>query len=157
MSTLWDTARRMRNRDVSNERRSIQIAGYSILPKRSVRTLYRNRKPFATRLLVTTEEPPFSMLEFSMALLSCNNKAPGLDRIKFNLLKNLPDSAKRRLLNLFNKFLELNIVPHDWREVKVIAIRKPGKPASDHNSYRPIAMLSCLRKLMEKMILLRLN
>lgn len=99
----------------------------------------------------------FSMVEFSLALLSCNNSAPGMDRIKFNLLKNLPDVAKRRLLNLFNQFLEQNIVPDGWRQVRVIVIRKPGKPTSDCNSYRPIAMLSCLRKLLEKMILLRLD
>ncbi|XP_062702077.1 uncharacterized protein LOC134285420 isoform X1 [Aedes albopictus] len=80
-----------------------------------------------------------------------------MDRIKFNLLKNLPDVAKRRLLNLFNQFLDNNIVPDDWRQVRVIAVQKPGKPASDHNSYRPIAMLSCLRKLLEKMILFRLD
>lgn len=53
--------------------------------------------------------------------------------------------------------MEHNIVPPEWRQVKVIAIQKPGKPASDHNSYRPIAMLSCLRKLLEKMILSRLD
>ncbi|XP_058821163.1 probable RNA-directed DNA polymerase from transposon X-element isoform X1 [Topomyia yanbarensis] len=102
-------------------------------------------------------DSPLTMMEFSIALLSCNNNAPGLDRIKFNLVKNLPDLAKRRLLNLFNKLLEQNIVPHDWRQVRVIAISKPGKLASDHNSYRPIAMLSCIRKLLEKMILRRLD
>ena len=98
------------------------------------------------------------MVEFSLALLSCNNSAPGIDRIKFDLLKNFPDVVKRRILmNRFNQFLESNIVPDDWRQVKVIAIQKPGKAASDHNSYRPIAMLSCIRKLMEKMILHRLD
>ena len=39
----------------------------------------------------------------------------------------------------------------------MIAIQKPGKPASNHNSYRPIAMLSCIRKLLEKIILHRLD
>ena len=97
------------------------------------------------------------MMELSIALLSCNNNAPGPDRIKFNLLKNLPVTAKRRLLNLFNKFLEQNIVPHEWRQARVIAIQKPGKPALDDNSYRTIAMLSCIRKLLEKIILRRLD
>lgn len=101
--------------------------------------------------------PPFSMMEFSIALLSCNNTAPGPDKIKFSLLKNLPDVAKRRLLTLFNIFMEQNIIPQEWRQVRVVAIQKPGKPASDHNSYRPISMLSCLRKLLEKMILDRLQ
>ncbi|XP_058840533.1 uncharacterized protein LOC131696021 [Topomyia yanbarensis] len=102
-------------------------------------------------------ELSFSMVDFSIALLSCNNNAPGPDNIKFALLKNLPDSAKKRLLNLFNCFLEQNIVPREWRQVKVVAIQKPGKPASDHHSYRPISMLSCIRKLLEKMILRHLD
>lgn len=41
--------------------------------------------------------------------------------------------------------------------MRFIAIQKPGKPASDHNSYRTIAMLSSLRKLLEKIILHRLD
>ncbi|XP_055529426.1 uncharacterized protein LOC129721179 [Wyeomyia smithii] len=97
------------------------------------------------------------MLEFSIALASCKNKAPGPDRIKFNLMKNLPDSAKIRFLKLFNKLIRNNVIPKAWRQVKIIAIKKPDKPAADHRSYRPIAMLSCIRKLLEKMILRRLD
>ncbi|XP_038106909.1 uncharacterized protein LOC119766433 [Culex quinquefasciatus] len=101
--------------------------------------------------------PPFSMAELSIALLTGNNTAPGPDKIKFSLLKNLPDVAKQRLLKLFNTLVEQNVIPHEWRQVRVVAIQKPGKPASDHNSYRPISLLSCLRKLLEKMILDRLE
>ena len=157
MSTLWSTARRMRNRNVTNESEEYSSRWIFDFAKKVCPDSVPDLKNFRDATLTNTNEPPFSMSEFSIALLSCNNNAPGLDRIKFNLLKNLPDSAKRRLLNLFNKFLEYNIVPQDWRDVKVIAIRKPGKPASDHNSYRPIAMLSCIRKLMEKIILFRLD
>jgi len=156
MSTLWRVARRMRNHVPSNEsseysNRWILDFAKKVCPDSvPAQKTYRDASG-------SEQEAPFSMVELSLALLSCNNTAPGSDGVKFNLLKNLPDPAKRRLLNLFNKFLELNIVPHDWRQVKVIAIQKPNKPASDHNSYRPIAMLSCIRKLLEKMILHRLD
>uniref|UniRef100_A0A2M4BAB0 Putative i-11 aae n=3 Tax=Anopheles marajoara TaxID=58244 RepID=A0A2M4BAB0_9DIPT len=102
-------------------------------------------------------DAPFTMTELSLALLSGNNSAPGRDQIRNKLLQNLPDPGKRRLLRLFNDMLEFNIVPPEWREVKVIAILKPGKPPAEHDSYRPISMLSCLRKLLEKMILFRLD
>lgn len=160
MRTLWNTARRMRNRAPTNssdeysDRWLFDFAKKVCPATAPARKKYRAVTP---RNRSNDLETPFTMVELSLALLSCNNTAAGMDGIKFNLLKNLPDVAKRRLLNLFNKFLESNIVPHEWRQVKVIAIQKPGKPASDHNSYRPIAMLSCLRKLLEKMILFRLD
>ena len=157
MNVLWQTARRMRNRssvnvdDEYSDRWIFDFAKKVCPDSCSARREYRDVDE------VENGEPAFTMVEFSIALLSCNNSAPGLDRIRFNMLKNLPVGAKRRMLDLFNRFMELNIVPYDWRQVRVIAIQKPGKPAADHNSYRPIAMLSCLRKLFEKMILLRLD
>ena len=158
MSTLWKTAKRMRNRYSENESehcsdRWIYDFAKKVCPDSVPSSRLFNDTPGHGHGF----DYPFSMVEFSIALLSCNNSAPGLDSIKFNLLKNLPDSAKKRLLDLFNECVEQNIVPQEWRQVKVIAIRKPGKPASDHNSYRPISMLSCIRKLLEKMILCRLD
>jgi ribonuclease HI len=158
MTTLWNTARRMRNRQSNNESeeysdRWILKFARKVCPD-SVPAQLHCRE---TASAVDENSQAFSMAEFSIALLSSGNSAPGDDGIKFNLLKNLPDVAKRRMLNLFNHFLEHNIVPDAWRRVKVIAIKKPDKPASDHNSYRPISMLSCVRKLFEKMILYRLD
>ena len=158
MNTLWNTARRMRNRVVANENEEYSNQWILNFAKKvcpdTVPAQKINRDNFSEQSVM---ELPFSITELSIALLSSNNNAPGLDKIKFYLLKNLPDIAKKMLLDLYNNFFELNIIPHDWRQVKVIAIQKPGKPASNHNSYRPIAMLSCIRKLFEKMILYRLD
>lgn len=158
MTTLWKVAKNMRNHVSSNESEEYshrwifnfarKVCPDSVPMEKIIRHVSIERG---------TLDSAFTMVELSIALLCCNNTAPGIDGIKFSLLKNLPISAKKRLLNMFNQFLEQNIVPHDWRQVRVIAIQKPGKPASDFNSYRPIAMLSCIRKLMEKMILLRLD
>lgn len=158
MRTLWTTARRMRNRAPKNASEEYsdrwlhnfarKVCPDSTIPK---------QKRYSNDLVFPELSSAFSMIEFSVALLSCNNTASGMDGIKFNLLKNLPSDAKCRLLNLFNIFLEQNIVPEVWRQVRVIAIQKPGKPATDHHSYRPICMLSCVRKLMEKIILFRLD
>lgn len=158
MNVLWSTARKMRNHTPSNENEKYSDSWILEFAKKvcpdSVPTEQLYREASSERSPI---ESPFTMTEFSLALLSCNNTAPGIDGIKFKLLKNLPDIAKRRLLNLFNNIFEFNIVPIQWRQVRVIAIKKPGKPASDSNSYRPIAMLSCIRKLFEKMILSRLD
>jgi hypothetical protein len=37
------------------------------------------------------------------ALQLCNNSSAGLDGIKFNLLKNLPDMGKEMLLEIYNQ------------------------------------------------------
>ena len=47
--------------------------------------------------------------------------------------------------------------PQTWKHAKVIAILKPGKPATDPSSYRPISLLCCLYKLLERIILTRLT
>ena len=156
MSTLWKVAKSMRNRSASNEDTKCSDRWIFDFAKKVCPDSVPGQEVF-WEMSSDDLEPQFSMADFSIALLCCNNSAPGPDKIKFNLLKNLPDAAKKRLLNLFNALVEQNIVPDEWRRVKVIAIQKPGKPVSDHNSYRPISMLSCIRKLLEKMILRRLD
>lgn len=156
MSVLWSTARRMRNYVPTNESEQVSTSWVLKFAKKICPDSVPQRKLYRGSLTHECDSP-FTMVELSIALLSCNNTAPGMDGIKFDLLKKLPDVAKERLLNLYNKLLEQNVVPDEWRQVKVIAIQKPGKPASDHNSYRPIAMISCIRKLLEKMILNRLD
>ena len=44
-----------------------------------------------------------------------------------------------------------------WKFAVITPIRKPGKPASEVKSYRPIAMLSNLSKVWERVILAKLS
>ena len=52
----------------------------------------------------------------------------------------------------FNSIWESGIFPPSWREATVVAIPKSGKDSTDPNNYRPIALTSCLRKTMERMV-----
>ena len=99
MSTLWNPAKRLRIRNVTNEsveysHRWIFDFARKVCPV-SVRAQKIVRDASAGN---NTMDSPITITEFSLALFSCNNNAPGPDRI-------------------------------------------------NHNSYRPIAMLSCIRKL----------
>jgi potassium voltage-gated channel Eag-related subfamily H protein 8 len=47
-------------------------------------------------------------------------------------------------------------VPKVWKTSIISPILKPGKPAEECKSYRPIALTSILCKIMEKMIHRRL-
>jgi len=40
-----------------------------------------------------------------------------------------------------------------WNTANIIVLLKPGKPAENPNSYRPVALLSVLSKLVERIIL----
>ena len=83
-------------------------------------------------------------------------KATGADEVHNKFLKNLPDHTLTELLGLINRSWRRGEVPSAWKHSLVIPILKSGKPASDPNSYRPVSLISCVSKLMEKMVAGRL-
>lgn len=85
-----------------------------------------------------------------------NGKAPGLDEITNTMLKQLPQAAGDRLIQIFNASLRLQHFPSPWKRAKVIVFPKVGKNLRDPANYRPISLLSSLSKLLEKVILTRL-
>ena len=52
--------------------------------------------------------------------------------------------------------MDLCRFPQQWRAARVIPIPKPNKDHTDPHSYRPIALTSCLCKVLERMINTRL-
>lgn len=84
-------------------------------------------------------------------------KAPGHDLIPNLVLKNLPVKAIAFLATIFNACLTRGYFPSIWKHAEIILLHKPGKPASSRASYRPISLLSCLSKLLERIIHYRLD
>ena len=100
----------------------------------------------------------FSMEEMDTALKSLKNgKAPGNDNIHTEFLKNLSPEATSWLQSFLSTCLTTSTIPSKWKTAKVTAILKPNKPASDPKSYRPISLLSHIYKLLERLILARIN
>lgn len=85
-----------------------------------------------------------------------NKKAPGIDGITNQVIKELPGIACERLVDIFNASLRLQHFPRPWKEAKVVAFPKPGKSHRDPANWRPISLLSGLSKLLERAILSRL-
>ena len=98
----------------------------------------------------------FSIQEFEEALSSTESTAPGEDTILYEMIKNLPKDAKIFLLKIINRIWETGILPKSWKIAIVIPVKKPNKNPFESSSYRPIALTSCVCKLMEKMINTRL-
>ena len=99
---------------------------------------------------------PFTEKEFNFALSKCNESAPGPDDIPYAMIKNSADETKSFILSLMNRMWEEHVFPSIWESAKFLAFLKPGKNSLEVTNYRPIALTSCICKLMEKMVNVRL-
>jgi hypothetical protein len=59
----------------------------------------------------------FNLDKLLADLLICNNSSAGLDEIKFNLLKNLPEVGKHTLLEIFNEVFSTGNFPEEHASV----------------------------------------
>lgn len=84
-------------------------------------------------------------------------KSPGFDLITGKILQELPEKAVKFIVLLFNAILRIGFFPDQWKVAKVILINKPGKIATELQSYRPISLLPILSKVFEKTLLKRLR
>jgi len=68
------------------------------------------------------------------------------------MLIHLPSGAFQSLLNTLNKiWLTGNLLP-SWRQSHIVPIPKAGTDSSDPSNYRPIALTSCVCRVMERMV-----
>jgi hypothetical protein len=73
-------------------------------------------------------------------------KAPCVDLITSEILKQLPRKGVVKLTHLLNASVRLNYTPQAWKIAEVIMIPKPGKPLKEFTSYRPISLLQAVSK-----------
>ena len=77
-------------------------------------------------------------------------KALGLDGVSNRLLKECASALAEPLTHIFNVSFEKCCFPHRWKQavvVKPLYKRKGAK--NDPASYRPIALLPCVSKILE--------
>ena len=83
-------------------------------------------------------------------------KAPGPDGVSTDLLRAAPDELGEVLAALFTASLRMGFVPARWRLAWMRLIPKPGKPLTSAVDFRPIALTSCVGKLLERLVARRL-
>lgn len=96
------------------------------------------------------------MKEFNSAFSSTTETSSGNDQITYSMIKHAHPTMVQRILNLFNFIFLENTFPSSWKIAIIIPIPKPGKDPTNPTNYRPISLTSCLCKLMEKIINVRL-
>ena len=83
------------------------------------------------------------------------NKSPGDDGIGFNVVKNCFGPVSTPPLNIFNLSLEKGIFPDELKIARVTPIYKTGDE-NDFGNYRPISVLPCFSKMLERIMYKRL-
>ena len=74
-----------------------------------------------------------------------------------DLLKHLPLNTQKELLFILNASWTTGWCPQAWRTVTIVPFLKKEKDPQAVNSYRPIALTSTIRKLLERLIVNRLS
>ena len=80
-----------------------------------------------------------------------------MDNLRYAMFRKLPDNMLEKVIKLFNKTWNEGKLPSKWKWATILPFSKPGKDTSDPGNYRPIALTSHLGKLMEKLVVARLN
>ena len=178
--TVWKAIRKLKGKNSSNSIGHLLVHDHLITDKQSVASSlarclaetssFLHYSAQFQKLKRTTESKPlkfqssnmenynlpFSMWELKQALQKSNNSAAGPDEVHYNLLTHLPESVLSVLLKVYNSVWESETVPPSWREAVVVPIAKAGKDPNNPTNCRPITLISCLCKAMERLVNARL-
>ena len=95
---------------------------------------------------------PFSETEIIDTCLSLKNSSScDFDGLNIQVVKNIIHVISKPLFHIFNPSLSTGNIPSKLKIAKVVPIFKKG----DHNlitNYRPISILPCLSKIIEKCV-----
>ena len=101
---------------------------------------------------VLQPEYPLSINELKDAFFSLQTrKSPSHDEISFDVIKSCFGSLSKLVLHIFRLSLEERIFPDDLKTAKVTPIFKTSNE-NDFGNYRPISVLSCFSKILEKIM-----
>ena len=101
---------------------------------------------------------PMSIEEINLAIKRLKpRRAPGEDIIYNEFLIHSTEKIKQEFCELANSIWRDGEVPMPFKRSDLCPALKPNKPPEQTKSYRPLALTSCLGKLMERLVLTRLT
>lgn len=98
-------------------------------------------------------EPP-TVNEVIDIIVNLNNSAAGHDEIKAKVLKEVVPFISKPLTHVLAVSLKTGVVPSEFKVARVLPLFKEGEP-SVFNNYRPISILPCFSKILEKLVYTR--
>ena len=109
-------------------------------------------KSYLRTVNTTLKETVLSKEEFEAAFKSLKrNKGPGHDNLDVNIITSVYEFIEKPLLKIFNESINLGIFPENMKIAKLTAIFKSAKKELLAN-YRPISVLSCFSKILERIM-----
>ncbi len=103
-------------------------------------------------------DPVISYEETRFGLLSTGNTSPGADGITVDMLQKLWPIIGRLVTDIYNACLLQGYHPSSWRKAEVVMIPEANKRnLTKPEAWRPISLLSCLSKGMERIIAKRMS
>lgn len=94
----------------------------------------------------------FLLPELISAVNSRKDTAFGLDGVPYKMIKYLNNKCLQLFLNIFNLLWSSNTIPSEWKTDCLVPIPKPDKVKYNADSYRPIALTSCIGKIFEQLL-----
>ena len=101
--------------------------------------------------------PPVTLQELNLVIKKTKHKAPGPNKITAHQLKNLPANSRAFLVDIFNQALSAGYFPDVYKKATMTLIPKSGTPGTDIRDKRPISLLNVDGKLLDKILMGRLN
>jgi hypothetical protein len=103
--------------------------------------------------------PPLTLQEVESRIMAASpSKAPGDDGLPMIVWRQVWPVAKYYILHLFQSSLEKGELPNQWRNAKIIPLKKPGKgDYTKAKAWRPISLLPTLGKVLEAVVADRLS
>ena len=95
--------------------------------------------------------------EVREAIMKARESSPGIDQIPYSLFKSLPEIHFEEITAIFNQSFATGCFPQTWKTGLVFPLLKPAKPKDKVKSYRPVTLLPCIGKIMERIIKNRLE
>ena len=95
---------------------------------------------------------PITEKETKSILKQLPNSAPGPDAIDNRSLKNYTKLLLNHLAKIFNVIVDMGHISEEWKKANTILLLKPKEEKKIPSSYWPISLLSCLGKVLEKII-----
>ena len=103
--------------------------------------------------------PEFSSSEIEGSIQRCKvRKAPGLDGINGGMIRAVWGAIPEYVSCMFAQCLSENYFPVAWKmAILVVLLKSPDKVRSDPGSYRPVCLLNTWGKVLEGMMVSRLE
>ncbi|KAF4953636.1 hypothetical protein FGADI_5972 [Fusarium gaditjirri] len=84
-------------------------------------------------------------------------KSTGADQVPYEALQLGGGLLRIHLLRVFQVCLRNSYHPDNFKDTILVMVRKAKKPANLPTSWRPLALLSCLGKVLEKIVASRMQ